>query len=395
MRKLSLAAIALVFLLLSGCSDDKKEQQAKQPPKEAPPLPVEVVVVNKQPVPIWIEYTSKTEATRRIEVRARVAGRLEETLFKEGDLVEKDQKLFVIEKASYEAEVAKARAARAKNEASLKLATADVNRYKPLIAEGLAPRATMEQYQAREMELKASIQADQAAIREAELNLSYTDVLAPIAGRISRKHVDVGNIVGYSDKTLLTTIVADNPMYAYFNPTEEEFQIMRQHRDQEHMDARVRVPTSATALVERGSFSGKVDFTDNRVDRMTGTITMRAIVDNPDHNLLEGTFVYTEVFVTKKGKFMMVPPSVVTEDQRGSYLFTVDAENQARQVYIKRGYEGRYYLDIQEGLADGDKVIISGLPKLRNGLKVASQDVTDTKGVMAILKAGKMVPDTE
>jgi RND family efflux transporter MFP subunit len=381
------------MLALCGCSDEKKKEAGSSSKQaEPPPLAVEVVTVKKQPVPIWLEYTAKTEASQRIEVRARAAGRLEKILFKEGDLVKKGQKLFEIEKASYQAEVAKAKATLAKDKASLKLAIADVNRYKPLVEKGLAPRATLEQYMAQEMELKATIKADEAAIEEAELNLSYTDVLSPIDGRISRRQVDVGNIVGYSEQTVLTTIVADDPMYAYFNPTEEDVQVMQKYRDQEQMDARVRVPTKDPTVIERDTYSGKVDFTDNRVDRMTGTITMRAVVENPDNSLLEGTFVYAEIFVTRKGQFLMVSPGIVTEDQRGSYLYTVDDSNQAKRVYVKRGHEGRYYLDIEEGLEDGDRVVMNGLSKMRDGLKVEPTDVTDTKGVLAVLKSKNMIP---
>lgn len=391
----SVSLFFLFFILVQGCSDEKTQDAQPQSKAEPPPLPVEIIVVKNEQVPIWIEYTSRTEATKRIEVRARVSGRLEKVLFTEGDLVNEGQKLFGIEKSGYEAEVAKAKAALAKDMAGLKLATANVKRYEPLVAEGLAPRITLEQYQAQEMEFQAAIEADKAAIREAELNLSYTDILSPITGRISRTNVDVGNIVGYSERTLLTTIVADNPMYAYFNPTEQDFQIMRKYRDQEQMDARVRVPDTRADIVKRGVFTGKVDFTDNKVDPMTGTITMRAIVDNPEHNLLEGTFVYTDVFVSKKGKFMMVPPSIVTDDQQGSFLYIVDQDDRAKRVYIQRGTQGRYYLHVQEGLNDGDRVIVSGLQKVRDSLRVAPKDVSNEKSVMAVLKSKNMSPGNE
>ena len=394
LRNFTLLPLLLVFLISIGCDNGKKEKNASQP-NEMPPLPVETLVVNKEKIPVWIEYTGKTEASKRIEVRARVAGRLERVFFKEGESVKKGQKLFEIEKTIYEAAVEKAQAKLEGDMASLKLAKADVARYVPLVEEGLAPRVTLEQNEARAQELEAAIKADKAQLKEAKLNLSYTDVVAPISGRISKVNVDVGNIVGYAEKTLLTTIVFDDPMYAYFNPSEEQFQIMRQYRSKETLDARVNVPSNFEKLLDRGMYQGFVDFSDNRVDRMTSTITMRAAVTNNKHDLLEGTFVYVNVFITDQVPFLMIPPSVVQEDQLGSYVYLADDKDMAKRANIVRGYEGRQFLMVESGLENGDRVIISGLAKLRPGVKVMPKDVTDTKGVLAVMQQSQMVPDKE
>jgi RND family efflux transporter MFP subunit len=394
-RKIILMLLAVfAAITVTGCSDSKKSQQAAAPP-EPPPIPVEMIIAKKEPIPIWLEYTGKTEASRRIEVRARVAGILEKVLFTEGAFVEKGQKLFEIEKDTFEQALEQARAKRERDQATLDLAIADVKRYEPLVEEGLAPRATLEQYMARRNELIAVVRADEAAIRDAELDLSYTDVLAPISGTISRMHVDVGNIVGFGEKTLLTTMVDDDPMYAYFSPTEEEFQGMRMFGSKDKFTAIVRLPPGQSEHLQRGPFRGQLSFSDNRVNSMTGTITMRATVDNPDHNLLEGTFVYVEVFVTDEYPFTMVPPQVVLEDQRGSFLYVVDSNNRVNRVDVKRGYEGRFFLNILEGLEDGDKVVVSSLQTIRPGMKVTPTDVTAEKGVMAVLQKHQMAADKE
>ncbi len=377
-----------IAITLSACSPDKEaKQEAPQPP---PPLPVETITVQKEQVPIWLTYTGKTEATQRIEVRARVSGTLEQILFKDGESVTKGQKLFVIEKTSYQAAVDQANAKLEHDKASLKLAITDVERYKPLVAKDLAPRATLDQYVAKADELRALLKSDKAAIREAELILSYTDVLAPAAGRASRARVDQGNIVGYRDNTLLTTIVFDDPMYAYFNPSEEEFQIMRQHKSLQIMPAKIRVPDTRGHLVKREAYTGEVDFGDNRVDRMTGTITMRAIVPNKEHDLLEGTFVYVDVFVSDQAQFLMIPPGVVLEDQQGSFVYILGNNGKAERADISRGFESRFYLQVTEGLQDGAEVIISGLQKVSQGRAVKATDATDTKGVPAVMKQQKM-----
>ncbi len=392
-RQSFLLLTAISFLFLTACSDEKNEQNAAtQAPPEPPPLPVEFILVEQDDIPIWLEFTGKTEATKRIEIRARVAGRLDEILFKEGEYVEEGAELFKIEPDTYEATLEKAQAALDRAKASLALAKADVKRYEPLVAEGLAPRVTLEQNQARVGELEAAIKSDLAQIREAELNLSYTTVVAPISGRLSRKLVDIGNIVGYGEKTVLTTMVADDPMFAYFSPAESSFQIMRKFKIQEEMEARVRVPGAMKGLMDRSDYKGVVGFSDNIVDRDTGTITMRAEVANPEHDLLEGTFVYVDVFITDQAPLLMVTPAAVQEDQRGSYIYIITDESKAKRVDIDRGFETRNYLVVNKGIEVGDKVIISGLAKTREGRKLEPTDVTETKGVLAQLKEQDMIP---
>ncbi len=387
-KKFNILLSILLLLTFSACSEDK----STAPPPEPPPLNVETITVKEEPIPIWLEYTGKTEASKRIEVRARVAAILEKVLFTEGSWVEKGQKLFEIEKDSFREALQQAKSKRNRDLATLGLAIADVKRYEPLVAEGLAPRATLEQYQARRNEFIAVVEGDKAAIRTAELDLSYTDVIAPISGRISRLHVDVGNIVGFSEKTLLTTIVSDDPMYAYFNPTEQDFQIMRKYGSGEAFQALVRIP-GKHAYLQRDLLKGHINFRDNRVNSMTGTITMRATVDNPDHDLLEGMFVYVEAFVSDQYPFMVVPPQVVLEDQRGSFVYVVDENSTAKRIDVERGYESRYSLQIENGLNDGDKVIVSAIPKLRPDMKVAATDVTADKGVLAVMKKRQMAKE--
>lgn len=380
-------------IALSGCSEDQQEVATQ--PQEPPPLPVEVIEVNNERVPLWLEYTGKTEASKRVEVRARVAGRLEQILFEEGDIVEEGQVLFTLERDTYEAAVENARAQRQRNRATLLLAQKDVERYKPLVAEDLAPRVTLEQYEAKVAELEASIKADDAEIRNALLNLSYTEVQAPISGRVSRRQVDVGNIVGYGEQTVLTTIVDDDPMYAYFNPTEIQFQAMRKYKSKDWMPARVMIPGTLEGLVEREPLKGTVSFTDNRIDRMTGTITMRAEVGNPGNTILEGTFVYVEIMLTDQASFLLIPPYVVQEDQQGSFVFVLDENSTAKRVNIKQGFESRYFLIVVDGLEGGEKVINSGFAKLRPGGKVEPTDVTETKGVKANLATQDMLLETK
>lgn len=388
----SLIILLGIILSVAGCSEEKKEVEA---PPAPPPIPVEFITATVDKLPIWVEFTGKTEASKRVEVRARVSGRLEEVLFKDGDVVEEGAVLFRLEREQYEATLDQQKAQLMQNRATLELAMKDVERYTPLVAEELAPRATLEQYQARVAELEAAIKANEAKISEAELNLSYTEVKAPISGKIGRSLVDAGNIVGYGEPTLLTTIVNDNPMYAYFNPTEREFQVMQQYKSADRMEARVRIRDKGDGLLKRSALKGQVDFADNRIDRQTGTITMRAEVANPDHSMLEGSFVYVEVMVTDKSSFLVLPPAAIMEDQRSSYVYIVGEGNAVERADIQRGYESRLYTLVNDGLEGGEKVVISGLAKLAQGRVVEPVDVNDSKGVRARLAEEGMLDITE
>jgi len=385
--KFILITSALALVLFSGCEEKVVKKSA--PP---PPLKINTITVLKDKFPIWVQYTGKTRAYSKQEIRARVSGRLEKILFKDGQIVDKGDTLFIIEQTQYKAELTAAIATKARDEATLKLTKADVARYRPLVKEGLAPRATLEQYQARYSELIAQIQADEAKIEEAKLKLSYTEIKAPITGRVSARRVDVGNLVGYGDSTLLTTIVQIDPLYAYFAPAEKDMQLIQKYRSKDILNAFIEVRSSNESILKTKHLEGTIDFSDNTVDAMTSTVTMRAKIDNPKHSILPGTFVYVNVFVTDKIEFILIPPQTVFEDQLGKYVYTVK-ENKAKRTGVKTGYSSRYYISIKEGLKVGDKLIVNGFMKLRDGVDVAPTDVSETEGIKAILKKNHLVPD--
>ena len=387
LRKSSFALLGAV-LLFTGCGDTKQQPKAA----EAPPLPVEVVTVKNQNIPIWMQYTGKTQASSSQEVRARVTGILEKIYYKDGDYVKKGQKLFQIEQEDYIAALDAANAKKRRDLAALKLAEADVNRYKPLVKDGLAPRVTLEQYEAQVESFKADIISDDASIRQAKLELSYTIVKAPIDGQASRRLVDVGNLVGKSEATLLTTINQTDPIYAYFAPSEEDFQRIASFHTQDIMQAYININYQYRVLKSENIF-GHVDFSDNTVDPTTSTVSMRAEIPNKDRSIFPGTFVYVNVFVTDKFKLMGVPPQVIFEDQRGKYVYIVSQDQTAERAYIKTVYDSRFFVLMEKGgLKDGEKVIINALLRLKPGIKVTVTDVTDTKGLDAVLEKNNLIP---
>jgi len=372
------------ILLFSACSNDKPQQVVK----EIPPLQVNTITIKKEVVPIWKQYTGMTKASSDQEVRARVPGILKNIYFKDGATVEKGQKLFMIEQDQYIATRDAAKAKIAQDKASLRLAEADVARYAPLVKEGLAPRATLEQYQAQKAGLQAAIAGDIAQLKKAELELSYTMVRAPISGKVGARNVDVGNLVGQSESTLLTTIMSIDPVYAYFSPSQDDVRLFQKYRNKDKPDAFIEIKGS----VEDIRLDGYVDFANNTVDSLTSTITMRATIDNAQGKVLPGTFVYVNLFINDKYEFIMIPPEIIFSDQLGKFIYIVDEDSKAKRVDIKTDYSTKYYTSVKDGLKDGDRVIVSALIKLKPGLSLSPNDVTDTQGIKAILQKNKLIP---
>ena len=371
------------LLLLSACSQEKQTKQ----PKEVAPLSVNIITLTKEPIPIWKRYTGTTKASSEQDVKTRVSGILEEVYFQDGQYVKEGQKLFKIQQNEYIANLNAAKAKKAQDEASLSLAIADVNRYTPLVEEGLAPRATLEQYQAQQAGLKAAIAGDTAQIEQAELELSYTIIKAPISGHVSARQVDVGNLVGQGESTLLTTIVNTSPIYAYFSPSNSDVSMFQKYRNKEKPDAFIEFQGAGETI----RLDGFVDFANNSVDPLTSTITMRATIDNKERKVLPGTFVYVNLFVNDKYDFIMIPPETIFNDQLGKYVF-IAQDNVVKRVNITTDYASRYFVSVKSGLKDGDKLIVSALLKLQPEKKITTVDVTQTQGIQAILKENSLIP---
>ena len=381
--------LSVSLLFLSGCGEEKKAKAPKAPP----PLNVETVTVNKKNFPMWVQFTGTTKAVSDQEIRARVSGRLEKRFFEDGAYVNKGDKLFLIEQSQYKSNLDEAKSKKQKDEAALALSKADVRRYQPLVKEGLAARSTLEQYEAKRDALYASIAADEAAIQNAILELSYTTVKAPISGQIGARKVDVGNLVGYSESTLLATVVQTDEIYTYFSPSEKDAQKIYKFKSRDKLPAFIEVRGQGKDIFKRKRLDGFVDFTNNTVDPLTSTVSMRATIENKNKTVYPGTFVYINVFITDKYEFVMVPPQAILEDQLGKFVYTVDENASAKRTSIKPGFSARYYTSIPKGLKSGDKVVISGLVKIQNGRKLVPKDVTDTKGVEAVLKEHNLIPD--
>lgn len=222
--------------------------------------------------------------------------------------------------------------------------------------------------------------------------MSYTIIKSPINGQASRRLVDIGNLVGKGDSTLLTTINNNNPLYAYFSPSEEDFQKIRKFKDKEVLDAYITFDYQSKLLKDMSKL-GFVDFSDNTVNPNTSTVSMRAEIPNEDDSLFPGTFVHVNVFVTQRFMLIGVPPEVILEDQKGKFVYTVNDKNIANKKYVESVYESRFFTLFEEGsLKSGDKVIVNALLKVKENMQVKMTDVTDTQGIDAVIKNNNLIP---
>jgi len=388
----TLLGLVAGLVLFTACGD-KKEDTKTSVAKAL--LPVEFIDIKTQKVPIWMRFNGTTKASNKQVVQARTKGKLIKVYFTAGQRVEKGDKLFDIESTTLTSSFDASKATLKVGEAKLKLAEADLARYAPLAKDGLIPKQKYEQQQALVESLKAGVDMDKALLSGKETNLGYATITAPISGTIGRSLVDEGNLVGYEGTTKLTTIVDDDPMYAYFNPSEEEIQLIRKYRDKKEMDAIVLIPTKNKKLLGDRRVRGTVDFSESLVDVKTSTITSRVVFPNPEHYVFPGTFVTVGLLVTDQLDIMAVPKSAIQRDQISQYVFIINEKDEIERRNIDTGYETKQFKVIEKGLEDNDRVLMSNFIKVKENMKVSPVDVTDKKGILAIMKEKNLLDITD
>jgi membrane fusion protein (multidrug efflux system) len=336
-----------------------------------PPLEVRVAPVESAKIPVHLEHVGTTEAVNSVEVRARVRGVLERVLFQEGADVEQGQLLFVIEQAPYRAALDQAQGDLARAEATLERSESDYGRAKELAAANVASQADLDHARAARNEAAASVQAARAAVAQAKLDLGYTEVRAPISGRIGRILVTQGNLVGGTDETVIATIVQLDPIYVYFSPSERErLDVLRLRKEGVYVP---REEIEVRAVLADGSEYpevGKLDFVDNTVDPNVGTVRVRAVFPNPDKTLLPGEYAKLRVLVGREVPALLVPAQAVVEEQGGSAVFVVGPDGTVEARNVVAGPSRGSARVIESGLEAGERVAVDNLGKLRSGTKV-------------------------
>jgi len=317
-----------------------------------------------------------------VDIRARVAGFLEKITFEPDTKVKVGDLLFVIDPRQYQAAVEQAAATLAAQKAGYRLAQTDEELAKTLESKEAVSWLKLQQAIAKSGVSKGDVETAQASLDQAKLNLEYTQVVSPINGRVSRNLVDVGNLVGATEKTLLTTVVNDESVYCYFNVTELDVLAVKRKpkvEDDHRRIGELKIPAFLGLADEVGyPHEGYVDYADTKLNPTTGTVQVRAIFPNPDGFLLAGMFARVRMPIDHR-KALLIPDVAVQVDQGGRYVMVIDNENVVHQKRIKIGHQDGALRVVDEGLGLQDRVIVTGVQRARPGAKVnptASPDAT-------------------
>jgi membrane fusion protein, multidrug efflux system len=345
------------------------------PPPESQPPPVTIAKPVQKQIIEWDYYTGRTAAVESVDVRPRVSGYIDNITFRAGDSVNKGDLLFVIDPRPYQAVLDQAKAQQRQAEANQQLQDANFARQDRLRQTGVIAKEDFDTALSNKNQAVASVLAAQAAVESAQLNLTFTQIISPIRGVISRELVTVGNLV-QTDTTLLTNIVSVDPIYAYFNVDERSvLKYQALVRTGKLKDARSgAVPISLQLENEDGfPHQGSIDFINNQFNSSTGTLEIRGLFPNADSRLVPGSFVRIRVAGSPLEAALLVSDRAVGTDQGQKYLLVVDSENVVVVKPVILGPEAEGLRVVRSGVTADDEIIINGIVNARPGSKVNPQ----------------------
>lgn len=352
---------AFVGALCAACSKSA-------PPADTPPM-VEVATPLSERVADWDDYSGRFEPVDSVEVRPRVSGAIQSVNFDDGQLVKQGELLFVIDPRPYAAQLAHAKAEVAGARAQLANADAELKRAQALVKSKLVSEADTEVRMAAQQQAAADLAAAEATVQTQELNLSFTRVTAPISGRASYRRLAVGNIVT-ADTTPLTTIVTQDPIRFLFDVPESALLKYKREADGA-LSSSVEIKLQDETDYR---WKGRVDFLDNSLDRSSGTIRLRAVVDNPDGFISPGMFGQMRLFAGKPFDALLVPDQSIVTDQTRQVVYVVSADGVVGQKVVRPGRLMDGLRVIREGLDPRDRIVISGVQRARPGRKVTAKE---------------------
>ena len=383
---LNVAGILILSGVLSACN---KGAQGGAPGAGGGPgmmaMPVTVMEARKQRVPIVIEVVGQTEGSKEVEVRARASGILTRQMFKEGDTVRAGATLFTLDRAPYEIALAQAKAALAQAQANLEKGQRETARLKPLVEQNAISQRDYDDATTLQQAAEAAMVASQANVHEAELNLSYTNVTAPISGVTGRAVHSEGSLVASTnDSGLLTTINISDPIWVRFSFSENEAIKLRQAAGK----AKVKLVLPDESIYDA---SGNLNFASSTVDTRTGMVALRAEFSNPRLMLLPGQFVRVQITTSEHDAYL-VPQSALVQSEQGKLIFTVSADNKVAPRPVETsGWLGHDWV-VTKGVNEGDKVIIDNLMKLRPDAPVTPHAPGQGPGAAAPGATAKAMP---
>lgn len=374
MQKKPLVALMAATAILAGCGEANNAQKGGQAPLV---VTQDVTIIDYQPSK---SYIGRIEAVEDTNITAQVSGYLEARHFDEGQMVEKGQLLYSIEPSSFEAQVASAKAALAQAKAALKKAELDHERGKNLLPRGSISQSEFDALTATLLGARAELEAANAQLKLAAVNLSYTQIRAPFSGRISDSKVSTGDLLSPSSG-ILTTLVSLDPVHTSFSVSERERLTLGMDRikgDGSDESSGVEVQLE----LENGEYFehlGQLDFLGNRINTQTGTIAMRALVPNPEQQLLPGQHIKVNLRDKNAKDVIVIPRRAVQTDLEGDFAMVMTEGNVAERRNVKLGPQVEQGIIINEGLEQDDTVIIQGLQRVRNGVEVRIQSPAEDK----------------
>lgn len=375
LAKLSAFALAgAAFIAVSGCGK-KAPQMAHSAPEVQVSKPI------KKTFEVWDEYTARVEPLEFVELRSRVSGYLEKIFFKEGQIVKAGDLLFVIDPRPYEASLAAAKASVKEVEARLLLAKTNLERAKDLLKSNAISKEIYDTRESDVLSTEASLLNAQALLKEAELNLEYTHIRAPISGKVSQRLVDPGNLIT-ANTTVLTTIVNSSIVQAYFEISERDMLRYQNSGLFKEIDVinRKGPPVEMTLWGEEHKpFKGELTYFDNRIGSQTASLTMRADIKNPDHYLAAGMFGKIKVRGGKAQEFLVLPEEIIGTDLINRYVLVVNKDGIVEYRPVKIGRLFGKYRAIEEGVTENDNVIFVGLQRAAPGAKVTPLPLAQSK----------------
>ncbi|WP_063378378.1 efflux RND transporter periplasmic adaptor subunit [Pseudoalteromonas luteoviolacea] len=383
MKKLgfTLSAVALA-LVLSGCGQSNA-QQGQQPP----PLTIDVANVQLEQVQSWHTFTTRLEAPERVVLKPRVSGQIEKMAFTEGERVSKGQLLFSLDSRSFEAQIDTLKAQLGSADAALEQARGEAQRANRLVTKKAISTEEAEQRNATLRSAIANKNAIEAQLQNAFLDLEFSQVSAPITGKISRAVVTKGNYVK-GGETELTTIVSDEEIYAYFDVDERTWS-----RQFAGVTAQDEVTVQLQRLGETKQIAGKLDFIDNEINPTTGTLRVRAVFDAQQHNLKPGAFARISIGAQDPQIMAIVPERAIGTDLKNRFVLTIDENNVLQYRLVELGERYGAYRAIKAGLVEGDRIAINGPARVGPGMPITPNPVNLAfENTQFVLKQSESLP---
>ncbi|RUR17198.1 efflux RND transporter periplasmic adaptor subunit [Legionella sp. km535] len=350
-KRIFIGTVFLIGLFLAACKENKSVQTA--------PRSVPVVKVALTKIPLKRTYIGITQSIAEVGIRARVEGFLIQKNFIEGKPVKKDQLIYVIDPKPFQAQLDLAKGQLAKSIANMEYQKVQYLRLKELVKKGDVSQTLFDETAARYGEAQAETLVQKANVETAEINLGYCSMIAPFDGIIGKKYVDVGNLVGSGESTLLANIVQLNPIYVLFSPSVEDYGTFLKYRKNMPFHVEAVLPYDNKLV-----FKGKVDLVNNQADTPTSTILMRALVDNPAQLLLPGIYVNITLELTKEEPSILIPASAVTESQGQRTVYLVNEKKQVEVSKIQTSGMYKQQYIVTSGVKEGDLLIINGIQKV-------------------------------